>query len=206
MFKQLKNIESAFRHIRLFSFILILAAVLLSCYSIYKSYAFAERLQQQVVILPDGKAMQAIISTRKDNIPVEGRRHVNDFHTYFFTLAPDDKAIEENIKKALYLADGSAKRVYDDLKENGYYSQVISSNISQELQVDSIVVHQERHPYYFKFYGKERIMRPMSVTIRSLITEGYLRDLQTRTDNNPNGFLIEKWSILENKDIQVQKR
>jgi conjugative transposon TraK protein len=106
----------------------------------------------------------------------------------------------------LYLADGSAKRVYDDLKENGYYSQVISSNISQELQVDSIVVHQERHPYYFKFFGKERIMRPMSVTIRSLITEGYLRDLQTRTDNNPNGFLIEKWSILENKDIQVQKR
>ncbi len=206
MFKQLKNIDSAFKHIKLFSLVLVVAAVMISCYSIWKSYAFADSVQQRIYIITEGGALQAIAGKRKDNISVEGRRHVKDFHELFFTLSPDDKAIETNIKKAFYLADGSAKQVYDNLKESGYYSQVISSNISQEIVIDSIVVQTTNHPYYFRCYAKQRILRPLSITQRSLITEGYLRDLQNRSDNNPNGFLIERWAILENKDIDIQKR
>ena len=41
--------------------------------------------------------------------------------------------IQSNITKALYLADGSAKRQYENLKENGYYSNIISGNISQQI-------------------------------------------------------------------------
>lgn len=207
MFQQLKNIDSAFKHIKLFSLVLIVANVMISCYCIWKCYAFADSVQQRIYIITEaGNALQAIAGKRKDNIAVEGRRHVKDFHEFFFTLSPDDKAIESNIKKAFYLADGSAKQVYDNLKETGYYSQVISSNISQEIAIDSVVIEITHYPYYFRCYAKQRILRPLSITIRSLLTEGYLRDLQTRSDNNPNGFLIERWAILENKDIDVQKR
>jgi len=32
------------------------------------------------------------------------------FHYYFFTLDPDDKVIESNLKQALYLADRAAEK------------------------------------------------------------------------------------------------
>jgi hypothetical protein len=42
--------------------------------------------------------------------------------------------------------------------------------------------------------------------MRSLVTEGYLSDLEIRSDNNPHAVLITRWKTLENKDIQnVQK-
>ncbi len=206
MFQQLKNIDSAFKHIRLFSLVVLLAATVISCYIVYRSYAYVEQMQQQIYIIADGKAIEAFRSNRKDNVAVEGKRHVKDFHQLFFTMAPDEQAIESSMKQAMYLADQSAKRMYDDLKENGYFSKVISSNISQQLHVDSVVIQTNEHPYRFRFYGKQHIIRPLSVTIRTLVTEGYLRDLQIRTDHNPAGLLIERWAILDNHDINTQKR
>jgi len=37
------------------------------------------------------------------------------------------------------------------------------------------------------------------------VTEGDIRITQS-SDNNNHGFLIEKWNILENKDLSVEKR
>jgi hypothetical protein len=41
--------------------------------------------------------------------------------------------------------------------------------------------------------------------MRNLITEGFLRNV-ARSDNNPHGFLIEKWTTIENKDLKTEKR
>ena len=107
--------------------------------------------------------------------------------------------------RALYLADGTARRVYDNMKESGYYAGVISANISQRLSIDSIRLDLAGYPYAFRCYGQETIVRTTSVVTRSLVTEGYLRNV-SRSDNNPHGFLIERWTILENRDIKVEQR
>ena len=127
------------------------------------------------------------------------------FHHYFFTLDPDEKVIQVNITKAMYHADASAKQQYDNLKENGYYSNLIAGNISQEIVADSIYIDTDQYPFYFRYQGQQRIIRPATVVTRNLITEGYLRNV-SRSDNNPHGFLIEKWRTLENKDINIQNR
>jgi conjugative transposon TraK protein len=118
-------------------------------------------------------------------------------------MDPDEKVIQANITRALYLADRSAKEQYDNLKENSYYANIISGNISQELIIDSIRVNIEMNPYYFLLYGKQKIIRPSSVVLRNLVTEGYLRNV-SRSDNNPHGFLIEKWKILQNRDLKIE--
>lgn len=205
MFQQMKNIDSAFRYIRLFSIAFIAGCSMLSVFAIYQSYQLASQSQQKVFILANGKALEAYAADRRDNIPVEARDHVKMFHHYFFTLDPDDKVIQANITKALYLADGSAKQQYDNLKENGYYSNLISGNISQEMQTDSISVNTNVYPFYFRYKGQQRIIRPTTVVTRSLVTEGFLRNV-SRSDNNSHGFLIEKWRTLENKDITIQNR
>jgi len=125
------------------------------------------------------------------------------FHEDFFTLDPDDKAIQATITKALYLADESAKRQYDDLKEAGYYSNIVSGNISQQIVIDSISLDMKVYPYAFKCFATEKLIRTTSTTTRNLVTQGYLRNV-SRSDNNPHGFLIEQWETLENKDEQVK--
>jgi conjugative transposon TraK protein len=127
------------------------------------------------------------------------------FHYNFFTLDPDEKVIQSNITKALYLADATAKRQYDNLKENRYYSNVISGNISQTIDIDSIRININQYPFHFKCYARQRLIRTTSIVTRSLITEGYLRNV-SRSDHNPHGFLIEKWSTFENKDIKTENR
>ncbi len=205
MFRQLKNIDSAFKFIRGFCLLLVTGSLLVCCYSIYKSAAAVTEAKQKIYILANGKILEAFAADRKDNIPVEARDHIKMFHQYFFTLDPDDKVIQSNLTKALYLADASAKRAYDNLKENGYYANVISGNISQQISVDSVQIDLNQYPFYFRCFGTEKIIRPTSTVTRDLITEGYLRNV-SRSDNNPHGFLIERWNTVENKDIKIENR
>lgn len=205
MFRKTKNIDTAFGYIRSFSLAFIAGCVLISVFIASKSYQLAGHAQQRIYILANGKALEAYSADRKDNVPVEARDHVKMFHHYFFTLDPDDKVIQSNIIKALYLADGSAKQQYDNLKENGYYSNLISGNVSQTIEPDSIVINTDVYPFYFQYKGQQKIVRPTTIVTRSLVTEGYLRNV-SRSDNNPHGFLIEKWRTLENKDGNIQNR
>lgn len=205
MFSKMKNIDTAFRQVRVFSMLVIGGCILICCFVLYKSFSLVSQMQSKIYILANGKALEAYSSDRKDNIPVEARDHVKTFHKYFFTLDPDDKVIKDNVTKALYLSDDSAKRIYDDLKENGYYAGIISGNISQTIVVDSISIDINEYPYHFRCYAVQNIVRATSIVHRSLITEGTLRNV-SRSDNNPHGFLVERWNTIENKDLSTENR
>jgi len=205
MFKQMQNIDSAFRYIRLISMVVVTGSIILCGVVIYQSFLLASVTQNKIYVLANGKVLQAFASERKDNLPVEAKDHVKMFHHYFFSLSPDDKAIQENITQALYLADGTAKAQYDNLKENNYYGNIISANINQTVHVDSITIDINQYPYYFRCYAKEELTRPTSLVTRSLVTEGYLRNT-IRSENNSHGLLIERWVTLENKDLSIKNR
>jgi conjugative transposon TraK protein len=205
MFQQLKNIDSAFSHIKLFTLVVVCVSISLAGYAVYFSYTKTEAALHRIYIIKDGKVFTATASLRGENIGSEAKDHVTVFHHFFFSLSPEQNAITATMSRALYLADHSAKEVYDDLLEKGYYNSIISGNVTQELIPDSVSVDVTRYPYYFRFYGKQRIVRSSAIITRSLITEGYLREV-ARTDNNSHGLLIEKWRTLENVDLQFQKR
>jgi conjugative transposon TraK protein len=205
MFTRAKNIDTAFQHIRLFSIVFMIGCLFVCCLVFMKSMQQVRESQQHIYILANGKILEACAGDRKDNIPVEARDHISMFHHYFFSLDPDEKVIESNITKALYLADASAKKQYDDLKENGYYRNIISGNISQQLEIDTIDLNISNYPYYFHLVGKEKLIRTTSVVTRTLVSEGWLRNV-ARSDNNSHGFLIERWVILENRDIKTEVR
>lgn len=205
MFRQAKNIDSAFRHFKAFSIILIVSCFLLTGFVIYKSYQLSSTVEDRIYVLDGFNAVQAKASNREDNIEVECKHHINMFHTYFFTLDPDEKVIDANLTKAMYLADGSAKKQYDNLKETGYYANIIAGNISQHISIDSINVNLKTEPYLFHCYATIKIIRPNSIVTRNLVTEGFIRSV-SRSDHNPHGFLIERWETLENKDIKIENR
>jgi conjugative transposon TraK protein len=202
MFKKMRNIETAFQHVRGLVIVLTVGYFIAICYIEYQNKALIATIQSKLYVLYNGKVLEAFAADRKDNVGVEARDHVKTFHQLFFTLAPDDKVIQSNITKALYLADGSAKKEYDNLSENGYYANIIAGNISQQIQVDSVSVDLRSYPYHFRCYATQSIIRTTSTVTRSLITDGDLRNV-SRSDNNPHGFLIERWNTLENKDLKI---
>nr|WP_299587894.1 conjugative transposon protein TraK [Mucilaginibacter sp.] len=205
MFKKMRNIETAFQHVRGFTILLTIGYFITIGYVEYQHNALVAMIQRRLYILYNGKVLEAIATDRKDNVGVEARDHVKTFHQLFFTLAPDDKVIQANLTKALYLADESAKKEYDNLSENGYYAGIIAGNISQQIRVDSVAVDLRSYPYHFRCYGTQSIIRTTSTVTRSLVTEGELRNV-SRSDNNPHGFLIQRWSTLENTDLKIINR
>jgi conjugative transposon TraK protein len=151
--------------------------------------------------------MEAQAVERRDSLAVEIRDHVKMFHYYFYSLQPDEEINRRHLTAAMYLADSSAFGEYKSLEETGYYSRIISNNVSQEVEeYDSITVDLTRIHYSFKYFGKLRIARPTSILTRSLVTEGYLRVLSAVSTKNPHGFLIERWKVSDNKDLTVEKR
>lgn len=199
MFTHFRNIDTAFQHIKRFSLLLIIACTLVCCFAIYQSFSMVRDMQQKVYILANGKAIEAFSSQRKDNLQVELRDHIQTFHHWFFTLDPDEKVIQSHVGKALYLADESAKKAYDNLREQGFYNNLISANISQEISVDSTVLDVDQYPFAFRCYATQRLIRSSTSTTRKLVTQGRVRNV-ARSDHNPHGFLILGWETLLNTE------
>lgn len=205
MFKPTQNIDTFFQMMRWFMLVVVIGSLLVSVYAIYTNSVLSTRAQDKVYVLSNGQAVEVFASSRKENIVVEAKDHVSRYHELFFSLDPDEKAIAASIKKALYLADGSAKKQYDDLIETGYIAGIISGNISQQVTIDSVQLSSVTEPYYFRCFATLRIIRSTSMVTRSLVTQGYLRSV-ARSEHNPHGFLIEKWETLENNDIKIEER
>jgi len=205
MFTTAKHIDRAFKHTRYFSLAFLAGCTILSVFALYQAHRMTRESQQRIYVLANGQALEALAGDREANLPVEARDHVRSFHHYFFSLDPDEKVIREHVAKALYLADASAKKQYDNLRESGYYTNLIAANVSQQLESDSVSLEPGSYPIHFRYMATEKLIRASSVLTRSLVTEGWLRSVE-RSDNNSHGFLIERWTILENRDLKTEAR
>lgn len=205
-FKSLKNIESNFRLIRICCALFAGLCAAVAVASVGFSYAFAERQRQKIYVLDGGRSLMVALSQDlSQNRPVEAREHVRRFHELFFTLSPDKAAIESNVGRALQMADKSALSYYKVLQEKGFFNRLIAGNVSQMVKVDSIRCDFDHYPYEVTTFARQRILRESTVTERSLVTTCRLVNV-SRSDNNPQGFMVEALNIVENKDLATYDR
>jgi hypothetical protein len=189
-FKSLKNIETSFKQIRIIAIVFVVLCAGITGYSVWSSYVFAEEQRQKIYVLDEGKSlMLALSQDLSQNRPVEAREHVKRFHELFFTLSPDK----------------SAFKYYQDMQEKGYYNRIVSGNINQIIQVDSVACNLDAYPYKTTVFAKQMIIRASNVTERSLVTRCDLRN-SVRSDNNPHGFIMERFEIIENRDLRTIDR
>jgi conjugative transposon TraK protein len=205
-FKSLRNLETSYRNIRILAFTSVGAFFLIAVGSLVFAYSVKTDSESRIYVVEQGKSLIAALRNDvRENRPVEGRDHIRRFHELFFTLDPDSKAIEEHIREALPYADEAVTRLYLDTKEKGYYSQLIQASASQEVQVDSIQLDMNQYPYAFKTFARQQIIRLTNITVRNLTTTGYLRNV-SRSAENPHGFLIEKFAVVDNTDLEERQR
>jgi conjugative transposon TraK protein len=167
------------------------------------SYKNVESSRKSLYVLDHDVPILAKQTDMMDNRPAEYKADVELFHSIFFNLTPDNKFIEYQMKKAMFLVDESGVAQYNNLKEAGFYNSILSSSAVITLQTDSIKLDQGNS--HFMYWGKQRIERASEILTRSMITEGYLKDIP-RSDNNPHGVLITKWKTIENKDLESNEK
>lgn len=198
-----KDIEKKIKINKAVSISAIFFAVVIVIAGFFYSYKLVEDSRKSIYILDNGVPILVKQTDELLNRPVEYKSQVELFHRLFFTLAPDDKYIKENVEKSLYLIDDTGKKEYTNLREKGFYNQLVSSSAMMTINADSIGVDLVQKK--FIFFGRQVINRRSSMIIRKLITEGNFEDV-ARTPNNPHGVILKNWKILDNSEISNEAK
>lgn len=194
----IKNIESKIKLALIVAIGSFITAIIISGISLSFAASMIRKERSQIYILDDNIPLVAVKSDILDNREAEYKASIAAFHDFFFTMPPDDKYIQHQMDKAMYLIDASGIAQYNTLKEKGYYTNLVSTSSVVTCTMDSIEL--DLNTKKWRYTGKQKIERPSMITIRSLITEGSLQDIP-RTPNNSHGVLITNWKTIENKDL-----
>lgn len=193
-----KNIEQKIKINKAISVAAIVFAVIVVIAGFVTAYQLVRDSRKSLYVIDNGVPILVKQTDELLNRPVEYRSQIELFHRLFFTLAPDDRYIKENVEKSLYLIDDSGKKEYTNLREKGFYNQIISGNSLVTVRGDSIKLDLPARK--FIYYGTQMINRKTSLIIRRLITEGNFEDM-IRSPNNPHGVLLKNWRILDNTEM-----
>ena len=188
-----KSIEQKIKINKAVSISVILASIVIVIAGLFFSYKIVEDSRKSIYILDNGVPILVKQTDELLNRPVEYKSQVELFHRLFFTLAPDDEYIKKNVEKSLYLIDDTGKKEYTNLKEKGFYNQLVSSSSMITVNADSIRL------------GRQVINRRSAIIIRKLITEGNFDDV-LRTPNNPHGVMLKNWKIIDNSEISSESK
>ena len=199
----IKNLENKIKLVLILCSLFLLGCIVISFGSIWAARTMVDDAQKKVYVLDGNVPILVNRSTMEETLDVEAKSHVEMFHHYFFTLAPDDKYIKYTMEKAMYLIDESGLAQYNALKEKGFYGNIMGTSAVFSIFCDSINFDKEKME--FTYYGRQRIERRTSILTRELVTAGQLKRVP-RTDNNPHGLLITNWRTLLNKDIEQKTK
>lgn len=199
----IKNLENKIKLVMIICSLFLVGCIIICISSIWTAKQMVSDAHQKVYVLDGNIPILVQRSTMEETLDVEAKSHVEMFHHYFFTLAPDDKYIKYTMDKAMYLVDETGLAQYNTLKEKGFYSNIMGTSAVFSIFCDSIKFDKEKME--FTYYGRQRIERRTSILTRELVTAGHLKRVP-RTDNNPHGLLITNWRTLLNKDIEQKTK
>ena len=177
----------------------VIGCVIICSVVSFSAFSMVTEERKMIYVLNNDIPLTAERTDQELTLEIECKAHIDLFHHYFFTLAPDNKYIDWTTGKAMYLIDESGIKQKTAMEEKGFYSMLQAASAQYSLMTDSIFVDTKKMT--FRYVGKQRIERRSSVVLRTLITTGGLKRT-TRTENNPHGLLITNWRTLENEDIE----
>ena len=199
----IKNLENKIKLVLILCSLFLVGCIVISLGSIWTARGMVDDAQKKVYVLDSNVPILVNRSTMEETLDVEAKSHVEAFHHYFFTLAPDDKYIKYTMDKAMYLVDETGLAQYNALKEKGFYGNIMGTSAVFSIFCDSIDFNKEKME--FTYYGRQRIERRTSILMREIVTAGQLKRVP-RTENNPHGLLIVNWRTLLNKDIEEKAK
>ena len=199
----IKDLENKIKLVGIICTAFLIGCVVISVSSIWTARNMVVNAQQKVYVLDRNVPVLVNRTSMEETLDVEAKSHVEMFHHFFFTLAPDDKYIRHTMEKAMYLVDETGLAQYNTLKERGFYSNILGTSAVFNITCDSIKFDNPKME--FTYYGRQRIELRSNILTRELVTTGNLMKVP-RTENNPHGLLITNWRTLVNKDLEQKMK
>ena len=169
------------------------------------AFHFVRESRDTVYVVDKGSTLMATIAGGDIQRDLEVEDHVRRFHELLFNLAPSAESQKRNLEQALHMADRSAYDWWRDQSESGYYSRLVSANISQEIQIDSVRFSMQEYPYPARLYGKVFLTRESNITAYDFISECRLSDVP-RSRSNPHGLMVERFAVRRYESLGTRKR
>lgn len=200
------SIEASLNKSKVITVAVIIMAAVVSLGSLVYATLFVASHNDNIYIL-DGKGQvaSATVASGERDRSIEVRDHVKRFHELMFNLYPVRDQIIENIESALAMCDRSAYDYYNDQQERGYYSRLISANVSQYIVMDSIKVDMRSLPYQERYFGKLYVLRQSNITAYRFESVGQLMEVG-RSKDNPHGLMLERFAVVRNEKLDTKQR
>ena len=151
----IKNLENKIKLVGIICTAFLIGCIIISVSSIWTARTMVTDAQKKVYVLDGNVPILVNRTTMDETLDVEARSHVETFHHYFFTQAPDNKYIRYTMEKAMYLVDETGLAQYNTLKEKGFYSNILGTSAVFSIFCDSIAFDKEKME--FTYYGRQRI-------------------------------------------------
>ncbi len=194
--ENLLKLSKAFDRVKWVTIVAVVAMTGVCIATLAMSFQEEREYTRRIYIVNRNAQFEAIAGTVAANRPVEIGYHVRRFHELFFTVIPDAQEIEGNTRRAFYLADDSAKKLYDDLREQDFYTEIIQGNVVQKIVVDSVVTNSASYPYQAITYSTITQTRATTSARKKMVSRCELEDMP-RSLNSPNGLFIRRFRITE---------
>ena len=112
----IKNLENKIKLVMIICALFLTGCIVISLSSIWTARSMVVDAQQKIYVLDGNVPILVQRTTMEETLDVEAKSHVEMFHHFFFTLAPDDKYIKYTLDKAMYLVDETGLAQYNTLK------------------------------------------------------------------------------------------
>ena len=203
--KYFDTIETSFRKLKFITVASIASGVIIALGAVYISGQQMLSNNDNIYVIDRGSAVMAARNGQDAYRDLEVKDHIERFHELMFNLSPNSESIKRNLDRALVMSDKSAYDYWSDLSERGFYSRIVSANISQEIVIDSVNVDMSSYPYQAKTYAKVFMLRESNITAYDFESSCRLVDVE-RSPSNPHGLMIEKFRVSKNENMGTRQR
>ena len=203
--KYFDTIETSFRKLKFITVASIASGVVIALGAVYISGQQMLSNNDNIYVIDRGSAVMAARSGQDAYRDLEVKDHIERFHELMFNLSPNSESIKRNLDRALTMSDKSAYDYWSDLSERGFYSRIVSANISQEIVIDSVKIDMSSYPYQAKTYAKVFMLRESNITAYDFESNCRLVDVE-RSQSNPHGLMIEKFRVSKNENLGTRQR
>ena len=199
------DLISSFRGMKILTWGAVLSCVLICTVAIALSFRYAKQQEFKIYVLEKGSIMEAVRAENGAQRDLEVIDHVTRCHELFYNIAPNVTTINQNINRALELADKSAYQYFSNLKERQYFQTLIDINATQQISVDSVKVDIMTYPYKAKTYSSLYVLRESTVALYKMQSSCDVVEAG-RTKNNPHGLMISNYYAETPRLVESRNR
>lgn len=199
------SIEKELRRGKMITLVAVVASVCACAVVTVVNLYFYSQSRDTVFVVDKGSTVMATIAKGGSQRDLEVRDHAERFHELFFNLAPSRESQERNLERALHMADRSVYNYWNDQNEKGYYQRLVSANIIQEIQIDSVKLAVDTYPFPVRTYGKVFLIRESNITAFDFESECIMTET-SRTSSNPHGLMIEGFKVKKYQSLGSRRR